>query len=70
MGSALARTLIGAGCKITVWNRSAEKMDEFVKLGASGASSVAEADETTSGPASFVAIDPDGNPIQVDQHVQ
>ena len=26
-------------------------------------------DETTTGPASFVAIDPDGNPIIVDQHV-
>ncbi|QDT37608.1 VOC family protein [Stratiformator vulcanicus] len=29
----------------------------------------AEADESTTGPASFVAIDPDGNPILVDQHV-
>jgi len=29
---------------------------------------VQEADETT-GPASFVAEDPDGNPILVDQHV-
>lgn len=28
-----------------------------------------EADESTSGPASFVVIDPDGNPILVDQHV-
>lgn len=28
-----------------------------------------EADETTTGPASFVAVDPDGNPILVDQHV-
>ena len=28
-----------------------------------------EVDEDTSGPASFVAIDPDGNPILVDQHV-
>jgi hypothetical protein len=30
---------------------------------------VAEADETTTGPASFIAMDPDGNPILVDQHV-
>ena len=28
-----------------------------------------EADETTTGPASFIAIDPDGNPVLVDQHV-
>jgi len=28
-----------------------------------------EADETTSGPASFVVIDPDGNPVLIDQHV-
>ncbi len=28
-----------------------------------------EADEDTTGPASFVVIDPDGNPILIDQHV-
>ena len=28
-----------------------------------------EADETSSGPASFIVVDPDGNPILVDQHV-
>ena len=28
-----------------------------------------EADENTSGPASLVLIDPDGNPILLDQHV-
>lgn len=28
-----------------------------------------EADETTEGPASFTLVDPDGNPILVDQHV-
>jgi lactoylglutathione lyase len=27
------------------------------------------ADESTTGPASFIIIDPDGNPIFVDQHV-
>lgn len=27
-----------------------------------------EVDETSSGPASFVVIDPDGNPILIDQH--
>jgi hypothetical protein len=28
-----------------------------------------EADETTTGPASFMVIDPDGNPVLFDQHV-
>jgi hypothetical protein len=27
------------------------------------------ADESSSGPASFMWVDPDGNPILVDQHV-
>ena len=31
--------------------------------------SLGEADETTTGPASFIVVDPDGNPILVDQHV-
>lgn len=30
---------------------------------------VQEADERTTGPASFIAVDPDGNPTLVDQHV-
>jgi hypothetical protein len=30
---------------------------------------IAEADESSTGPASFMIIDPDGNPILVDQHV-
>jgi hypothetical protein len=30
---------------------------------------MAEADEATTGPASFLVADPDGNPILVDQHV-
>jgi catechol 2,3-dioxygenase-like lactoylglutathione lyase family enzyme len=30
---------------------------------------VTEADESTSGPASFVLVDPDGNPVLIDQHV-
>ncbi len=29
---------------------------------------ISEADESTTGPASFIAVDPDGNPILVDQH--
>jgi hypothetical protein len=30
---------------------------------------VTEAAESTTGPAHFVAVDPDGNPVLVDQHV-
>jgi len=34
-----------------------------------GVQLVTEADEGTTGHASFIAVDPDGNPILVDQHV-
>ncbi len=34
-----------------------------------GVELLSEADESTSGPASFTLIDPDGNPILFDQHV-
>jgi hypothetical protein len=34
-----------------------------------GVQIMTEADETTAGPASFVVVDSDGNPILVDQHV-
>ena len=39
------------------------------RLKADGVALMTEADESTSGPASFMAVDPDGNPILVDQHV-
>ena len=39
------------------------------RVKAKGVSLVSEADESTTGPASFIATDPDGNPILVDQHV-
>ena len=58
------------------WDRNAVQLDTFTdirdlqrQLKAQGVELLAEADETTTGPASFVAIDPDGNPILVDQHV-
>ncbi|MGH9465435.1 MAG: VOC family protein, partial [Thermoanaerobaculia bacterium] len=58
------------------WDRNAGKLDRFTdvrdlqrQLKAQGVQLLTEADETTSGPASFVAVDPDGNPILVDQHV-
>lgn len=39
------------------------------ELKAQGINIQTEADESTSGPASFVLVDPDGNPILFDQHV-
>jgi uncharacterized glyoxalase superfamily protein PhnB len=39
------------------------------ELKAQGVEIITEADETTTGPASFVVVDPDGNPILIDQHV-
>jgi catechol 2,3-dioxygenase-like lactoylglutathione lyase family enzyme len=58
------------------WNQSAERLDDFQDirelqkdLKAKGYQFASEADETSSGPASFMLIDPDGNPVLVDQHV-
>jgi predicted enzyme related to lactoylglutathione lyase len=58
------------------WDGSAQKLDAFIdvrelqrQLKAQGVQLVNEADERTTGPAIFVAVDPDGNPILVDQHV-
>ncbi len=58
------------------WDQGASKLDTFTdvrelqrRLKSQGVPLVAEADETTTGPASFIAVDPDGNPILVDQHV-
>jgi len=35
MGSGIARTFINAGCKVSAWNRSREKIDAIVSSGAS-----------------------------------
>jgi hypothetical protein len=34
-----------------------------------GVNLISEADESTTGPASFMLVDPDGNTILFDQHV-
>jgi hypothetical protein len=34
-----------------------------------GVNMISEADEKSTGPASFMIVDPDGNTILVDQHV-
>ena len=58
------------------WDQNAQKLDTFTdvrelqrQLKERGVEFMSEADENTSGPASFIVVDPDGNPILVDQHV-
>ncbi len=58
------------------WDQDANKIEPFTdvrelqrQLKTQGITMQSEADETTSGPASFVIIDPDGNTILFDQHV-
>ncbi len=58
------------------WDENATKLDSFTdvrelqrQLKAKGIKIETEADEEVSGPGSFVVVDPDGNPILVDQHV-
>ena len=58
------------------WDSNATKLDKFTdvrdlqrQLKAQGVKLMTEADEASTGPASFAVMDPDGNPILVDQHV-
>ncbi|PTM09821.1 MAG: glyoxalase [Bacteroidetes bacterium] len=58
------------------WDNDANKLKSFTDVRAiqktlknKGFTMITEADENTKGPASFVIVDPDGNPILVDQHV-
>lgn len=57
------------------WDQDAKNLEDFEdvrdiqkRLKADGVTFAAEADETTTGPASFMIMDPDGNPILIDQH--
>ena len=58
------------------WDSNAQKLATFTdvreiqkQLKAQGVELMSEADESTTRPASFMVMDPDGNPILVDQHV-
>ncbi len=58
------------------WDENATKLDAFTdireiqqQLKNKGITIDTEIDNNASGPASFVIIDPDGNPILLDQHV-
>ncbi|MCB0044048.1 MAG: VOC family protein [Caldilineaceae bacterium] len=57
------------------WDSSAQPLADFTdvrelqrQLKEQGIEFESEADEETTGPASFIILDPDGNPILVDQH--
>jgi catechol 2,3-dioxygenase-like lactoylglutathione lyase family enzyme len=58
------------------WDNEAQKLAEFTdvrelqrQLKGRGVALISEADEDSTGPASFMMVDPDGNTILVDQHV-
>ena len=58
------------------WDGNAQPLAAFTdvrelqrRLRADGVNFVSEADESTTGPASFMVVDPDGNPVLFDQHV-
>ena len=57
------------------WDSSAREVDPFTDVReiqrivkGQGVQPVSEADEGSEGPASFMMVDPDGNPILIDQH--
>ena len=57
------------------WDQQGSETDTFTdvreiqkQLRDLGVALASEADETTEGPASLMVIDPDGNPILIDQH--
>lgn len=58
------------------WDSKPQALEKYTdvrelqrQLKAKGVPLLTEADESTTGPASFIVVDPDGNPILVDQHV-
>ncbi len=58
------------------WDARAQRLEEFIdvrdiqrRLKENGLTLTTEADESTTGPASLMLIDPDGNPVLIDQHV-
>jgi len=58
------------------WDKDGKDLDSYTdvrnlqrELRAQGVQFATEADESTAGPASCMVIDPDGNPVLIDQHV-
>ena len=57
------------------WSQDAQNVDPFTdirdiqrRLKEAGLTSMQEVDASTTGPASFIVVDPDGNPVLFDQH--
>jgi len=58
------------------WNSDAQQLNKFTdvrklqrQLKDRDVEFISEADDNSTGPASFMVVDPDGNTILVDQHV-
>lgn len=58
------------------WDSNANLLDNFddvraiqKHLKSQGVNLISEADENSNGPASLTVLDPDGNPVLIDQHV-
>jgi catechol 2,3-dioxygenase-like lactoylglutathione lyase family enzyme len=58
------------------WDQNGNTLPDFddvrdiqKSLNSQGLPLLTQADESSTGPASFVLLDPDGNPILIDQHV-
>ena len=58
------------------WDAEGRQMTNFLdvreiqrRLKAAGLKPQVEVDDKGRGPASFVVVDPDGNPVLIDQHV-
>lgn len=58
------------------WDQNAQPVAGFTDirqiqqhLKSQGIAFEQEADENSTGPASFIVLDPDGNPVMLDQHV-
>ncbi len=58
------------------WDQFAKNLDSFTDIRTlqrhfkeQGLEFVSEADESSEGPESLIVMDPDGNPILIDQHV-
>ncbi len=57
------------------WDQNAQALDEYTdvrelqrQLKAQGVALTTEADENSTGPAHIAMLDPDGNPVLIDQH--
>jgi predicted enzyme related to lactoylglutathione lyase len=58
------------------WSSDAQKLSEFMdvrelqrQIKERGVPIISEADENSTGSASFMVVDPDGNTVLIDQHV-